>query len=86
MRLQICFVIGERADDELTAEIKAIIDAHHPDVVCDQLRVYHSGRHYLVEIEVVMPRESILETVHDVSLSLQNKVEKVRRYTVLWVI
>ena len=43
MLLQICFVIGERVDDELTDEIKAIVDAHYPDVVYDQLRVYHSG-------------------------------------------
>lgn len=63
----------------MVADIRKIIDEFHEHVECDQLRVYHSGRHFLCEIEIVMPRGTILEEVHDVSLELQHRVEQVRR-------
>merc|ERR1712216_658062 len=74
---QVNFVVGEKADDDIHDEIGSLSNNHHPDVKVDQLRVYHIGRHYLVELEVVMPPETSLKTVHDVSLDLQNKIEQV---------
>uniref|UniRef100_A0A7S0MQG6 Cation efflux protein cytoplasmic domain-containing protein n=1 Tax=Pyramimonas obovata TaxID=1411642 RepID=A0A7S0MQG6_9CHLO len=74
---QVNFVVGEKGDDDIHEEVGALASAHHPELQVDQLRVYHIGRHYLVELEVVMPPETPLRIVHDVSLDLQTKIEQV---------
>jgi len=71
------FVVGETADDELIERIKIMANTHHASMQLDQIRVYHIGRHYLVELEVVMPPQTTLLLVHDISLDLQKKVEQV---------
>jgi hypothetical protein len=38
------------------------------------LRAYHFGSRFMVEAEVVMPADSSLQEVHDISLNLQTKV------------
>eukprot|EP00976_Prorocentrum_cordatum_P006238 124861-Prorocentrum_minimum.AAC.1 len=74
---QVNYVVGEKADDELHEEINNLANSHHENLEVDQLRVYHIGRHYLVELEVIMPADTSLRVVHDVSLDLQNKIEQV---------
>jgi divalent metal cation (Fe/Co/Zn/Cd) transporter len=69
--------VGETADDEIIERIKTMANTHHASMQLDQIRVYHIGRHYLVELEVVMPPQTTLLLVHDISLDLQKKVEQV---------
>mmetsp|Transcript_12120 Transcript_12120/g.16512 ORF Transcript_12120/g.16512 Transcript_12120/m.16512 type:complete len:351 (-) Transcript_12120:304-1356(-) len=75
LKEQVQFVVGRTADADTIERVRSIADCHHDNVILDQIRVYHIGRHFLVELEIVMPRESTLEEVHDVSLDLQNKLE-----------
>ena len=41
----------------------------------DVLLAYHVGRNVLVEVEVLMDKNTTLEKVHDLSLKLQQKIE-----------
>ena len=60
----------------LCSEIRQVCEEHHSKVTMDILRAYHIGRNLLVEVEIIMPEHSTLIEVHDVSLDLQNKIEK----------
>jgi divalent metal cation (Fe/Co/Zn/Cd) transporter len=40
-----------------------------------QCRAYHAGQHYYVEIDVVMDEDLPLKVTHDVSQTLQRKLE-----------
>lgn len=49
---------------------------HHPDVIAiDTVRAYHYGYNYLVELDIVLPRDMPLHLAHDIGESLQNKLE-----------
>ena len=45
-------LMGRHASDELVRKVKAIADAHHPQLKRDALRCYHAGEGVLVELEV----------------------------------
>jgi len=40
-----------------------------------QVRAYHSGDKYYVEIDIIMKEEEKLKITHDVSEALQRKLE-----------
>lgn len=40
-----------------------------------QCRAYHAGQNYYVEVDIVMDEELPLKVTHDVSQSLQRKLE-----------
>jgi len=40
-----------------------------------QARAYHAGQHYYVEVDIVMDEDTPLKVSHDVSQSLQRKLE-----------
>ena len=40
-----------------------------------QCRAYHAGQHYYVEVDIVMDEEAPLKVTHDVSQTLQRKLE-----------
>ena len=40
-----------------------------------QCRAYHAGTHYYVEVDVIMDQNASLKTTHDVSQTLQRKIE-----------
>lgn len=69
-------LVGRRADEDTLDELRAICDAHHDDADLDVLIGYHIGRNLLIEVEMIMPRETTLEITHDVCMELQVKLEK----------
>lgn len=40
-----------------------------------QCRAYHAGQHYYVEVDIVMDEDLPLKVTHDVSQTLQRKLE-----------
>ena len=69
-------LVGRRADDDALYELREICKKHHVDATLDVLRGYHIGRNILVEVEMIMSKETTLETSHDVCIQLQHKLEK----------
>ena len=75
-REQTAMLVGRSADPEFTKKIAEMANSHHSLMVVDIVRAYHIGRRFLVEVEVVMPREMVLEDAHDISLDLQKRIER----------
>jgi divalent metal cation (Fe/Co/Zn/Cd) transporter len=46
-----------------------------------QCRAYHAGQNYYVEVDIVMDEDLPLKVTHDVSQTLQRKLEGMRLYT-----
>jgi divalent metal cation (Fe/Co/Zn/Cd) transporter len=44
-------------------------------LTCDQCRAYHAGQNYYVEVDIVMDEDTPLKVSHDVSQTLQRKLE-----------
>jgi divalent metal cation (Fe/Co/Zn/Cd) transporter len=72
---QIKKVAGYTAPPEFIESVKRLANEHNPLLQVDQIRAYHFGAQYIVELEVVLPADMTLRNSHDVGLSLQHKVE-----------
>ena len=48
---------------------------HHARMSVDRVQAYHFGKRFLVEIEVVLPRNMCVEDAHDIALDFQKRVE-----------
>ena len=70
---QIEVIVGKAAPQDFLTEIRALADAHFPGMWCDQLRAYHFGPRFLVELEVVLPAHTPLHESHDLGMELQWK-------------
>ncbi|KAI9919129.1 hypothetical protein PsorP6_011748 [Peronosclerospora sorghi] len=68
-------LVGLQAEQGFIDHIRFLGDAHHPLVRTDIVRAYHFGTNYLVEVEVILPEDMCVKDAHDISLSLQNKIE-----------
>ncbi|KAG9401438.1 hypothetical protein AC1031_009299 [Aphanomyces cochlioides] len=68
-------LVGLQADQDFIDRVRAIADAHHPQLKSDIIRAYHFGNNFLVELEVVLPKDMSVQESHDISLALQIKVE-----------
>ncbi|KAF4323064.1 hypothetical protein BBO99_00003503 [Phytophthora kernoviae] len=68
-------LVGLQASQEFIDEIRLLGDIHHPMMRTDIVRAYHFGNNYLVEMEVILPEDMCVKDAHDISLSLQDKVE-----------
>lgn len=69
-------LVGLQAEQEFIDQIRTLGDVHHPMMKTDIVRAYHFGNNYLVEMEVILPEDMCVREAHDISLSLQNKVEE----------
>ncbi len=69
-------LVGRRADDATLNELRNICDNHHPNADLDVLIGYHIGRNILVEVEMIMAKETTLGESHDVCMELQHKIEQ----------
>ena len=69
-------LVGRAADETFVDKIKHISNNFHESLVLDIVRAYHFGTRFLVELEVVLPRDMPVHEAHDISLSLQQKVER----------
>jgi divalent metal cation (Fe/Co/Zn/Cd) transporter len=47
----------------------------HAEANVIQCRAYHAGQKYYVEVDIVMDEEAPLKITHDVSQTLQRKLE-----------
>jgi len=74
---QVDMVVGKAASDEFVTKVSQLTAEHDPALLqLDVIRAYHFGLRFLVEVEVVMPRDTILQKSHDVALALQKKIER----------
>eukprot|EP00941_MAST-03F_sp_MAST-3F-sp1_P005177 g5177.t1 len=58
-------IVGKSASSEFVTKVSKIANSHHDLLELDIIRAYHFGTKFLVELEVVMPRGTILEKTHD---------------------
>lgn len=68
-------LIGKRADPQFVEVVRELTETHDPSISLDVLRAYHFGQKYLVELEIVMPHDTVLSESHDVAVRLQHKIE-----------
>lgn len=69
-------IIGRSAAPNFVGLLRRIVLDHDPAVSLDVLRAYHFGPKFLVELEVVMPHDTLLSESHDVAVRLQHKIER----------
>lgn len=72
---QIQHLTGKGAPEEFIEELKAMASAFDERVEVDTVRAYHFGPKFLVELEVVMPKQTLLFESHDVGMELQYEIE-----------
>jgi divalent metal cation (Fe/Co/Zn/Cd) transporter len=73
---QIEQLTGKIAPTEFIAEL--LLLAEHFDeriLMVDTCRAYHFGPKFLVELEVVMPKHTLLKESHDLGMELQYEIE-----------
>uniref|UniRef100_A0AC34FBQ2 Cation efflux protein cytoplasmic domain-containing protein n=1 Tax=Panagrolaimus sp. ES5 TaxID=591445 RepID=A0AC34FBQ2_9BILA len=76
-REQIPLLIGRTATQDFINRISRIAITHHEKVLAlDMVYAYHLGQNFLVEIHVLMDGNLTLVETHDISESLQTKVER----------
>ncbi|KAF9978265.1 hypothetical protein BGZ73_003072 [Actinomortierella ambigua] len=73
---QIQMIVGKTADPAFLKKITYIALTHHRKVLqVDTCTAYHAGNNYFVEVDIVMAPETPLRESHDISESLQIKLE-----------
>ena len=69
-------LIGKRAKKSIVDKLRVACENHDPkNVKLDVIRAYHVGRNVLVEVEVIMDKNTTLERSHDITMALQEKLE-----------
>lgn len=70
-------LIGISARPEFLQLVTYTCVTHHAQVLqLDTCRAYHSGEGIIIEVDIVMARDSTLESTHNVAEDLQNKLER----------
>lgn len=72
---QIEQLTGKCAPDDFIKELRELATNFDERMLVDVCRAYHFGPKFLVELEVVMPRETLLFESHDLGMELQYEVE-----------
>lgn len=72
---QILQLSGRAAPSEFTHEIRKFAQEIHPNLEVDVCRAYHFGPKFLVELEVVLPQDTVLKESHDLGMRLQYEIE-----------
>jgi len=74
---QAVMLIGRVAHPTFLEKVRTIASLHDPGLMeIDVVRAYHFGHRYLVEVEVVVSRETGIVYAHDSALNLQKKIEE----------
>ncbi|VDD75370.1 unnamed protein product [Mesocestoides corti] len=67
---------GHSADPVFLQRITFICVNHHPLIErLDTVRAFHLGNNYMVEVDIVLPRNLDLHKAHDIGETLQQKLE-----------
>jgi divalent metal cation (Fe/Co/Zn/Cd) transporter len=74
-REQIEHLTGRSAPADFIDELKELAHNFDDRMQVDTVRAYHFGPKFLVEIEVVMPKTTLLFESHDVGMELQYEIE-----------
>lgn len=72
---QIEHLTGKVAPADFIEELFEIANSMSPKMEADVVRAYHFGPKFLVEIEVVLPRDTLLFESHDLGMELQYEIE-----------
>ncbi|KAI1772305.1 hypothetical protein F4818DRAFT_182044 [Hypoxylon cercidicola] len=73
---QVWLLVGKSAPNEFVSKLIYMSMTHDPLVQkVDTCRAYHAGQKYYVEVDIVMHQDIPLKVSHDVSQSLQRKLE-----------
>lgn len=73
---QVDMLVGKKADDNFVKAIEEIADTYREVMTLDKLTAYYFGPKFLVELEMVMPEDTLLRDSHDAGIRLQHSVEK----------
>jgi len=76
---QMDLVIGRAADPDFLELVREMAETHDPNATLDQIRAYHFGPRFLVEVEIVMAHDTPLRESHDVGIVLQHKIERLEQ-------
>lgn len=72
---QIEHLTGKCAPDEFLEELYDLASNFDQRMKVDVVRAYHFGPKFLVEVEVVLPKETLLVDSHDLGMELQYEIE-----------
>lgn len=67
-------MIGMGAPEDFVHNLEQLANTHHDELSLDQIRAYHFGQRFIVEMEVVLPAQMTVRESHDIALILQHKV------------
>lgn len=73
---QIEQLTGKSAPNEFIEELRQIATKFDEKIIMiDVCRAYHFGPKFLVELEIVLPKETLLNESHDLGMELQYEIE-----------
>ncbi|KAF2430797.1 hypothetical protein EJ08DRAFT_633235 [Tothia fuscella] len=73
---QVWLLVGKGAPREFISKVIYLSITHDEQIrKVDTCRAYHAGEKYYVEVDVVMDEDAPLKVTHDVSQTLQRKIE-----------
>jgi cation diffusion facilitator family transporter len=72
---QINQMVGRGAPEDYLGFLQNLANVHDERLKLDELRAYHFGQRYLVELEVILPAAMSVQESHDIALGLQHKIE-----------
>ncbi|KAJ4287658.1 hypothetical protein N0V90_012361 [Kalmusia sp. IMI 367209] len=69
-------LVGKSAPNEFISKLIYLVVTHDTRIrKVDTCRAYHAGQNYYVEVDIVMDEDMPLKVTHDVSQTLQRKLE-----------
>eukprot|EP00611_Tribonema_gayanum_P030107 TRINITY_DN8260_c0_g1_i1.p1 TRINITY_DN8260_c0_g1~~TRINITY_DN8260_c0_g1_i1.p1 ORF type:complete len:350 (+),score=76.35 TRINITY_DN8260_c0_g1_i1:196-1245(+) len=74
---QVGKIVGKVAPPEFITRCEALAQEHFEELQVDSTCAYHWGSRYMVEMEVILPADTVLSTSHDIALELQHKLEAI---------
>jgi cation diffusion facilitator family transporter len=73
---QIEQLTGKSAPQDFIEELQELAENFDERIqAVDQIRAYHFGPKFLVELEIVMPQQTLLKETHDLGMELQYEIE-----------
>ncbi|CAH8849646.1 unnamed protein product [Trichobilharzia szidati] len=76
---QIRNLAGHTAEPRFIQKIAFVCLNYHPLIErLDTIRAFHFGAHFLVEVDIVLPKDMCLKDAHDIGEGLQKKLERLQ--------
>ncbi|KAK7486124.1 hypothetical protein BaRGS_00022590 [Batillaria attramentaria] len=76
---QIRMLTGITAKPDFLSKVTWMCLNHSPHITkIDTVRAFHFGNRFLVEVDIVLPRDMTLDTTHGIGESLQQKLERLK--------